>query len=539
MENLKVSSRLYILLAIAASAFSILLLIAQLGMGYLGYLQDAGQKRNSESIEMQLSAKIGPVKYRVIADSIINRNLIESAKDWSEIKSTSEKMLARANDLADTPEEKQWVEQAITPHRELITLYETKVLPLLNADADLKDIRALDDEMDQHVKAIEDAMTPFAQSLAAESMEADKHFDTTRSRIILGSLVAALVMLVAMIILSLYVGRSITQQLGGEPRYAMEVSRRIAAGDLSTRVEVDHSAQDSLMVSIKVMQDQMADLIRKVLSNSATVSSLAAELAAASSQVSASASRQSNDTISVAASIEELTVCIEVVANNAQEAEIIATDSGNRSDQGAVQVKDATDEMTRIAKNVNETAQQMANLSEQSQQISSIANVIKDVADQTNLLALNAAIEAARAGEQGRGFAVVADEVRNLAKRTTTSAKEISSMIASIQSHTDHATATMQQGNQRVTEGVALAGRAGESMRQISEGAKGVVQAVTEISSSLREQRSASSDIAKRVENIAQMTEETSAAVHQVAASAVHLKSMADELKQAVSGFKV
>ncbi len=221
------------------------------------------------------------------------------------------------------------------------------------------------------------------------------------------------------------------------------------------------------------------------------------------------------------------------------QAEKIATDSGNRSDQGALQVKDATDEMTRIAQNVNETAQQMATLSVQSQQISSIANVIKEVADQTNLLALNAAIEAARAGEQGRGFAVVADEVRKLAERTTTSAQEISAMIASIQSHTDQATATMQQGNQRVTEGVALAGRAGESMRMISEGSRVVVQAVTGISCSLREQRSTSSDIAKRVENIAHMTEETSAAVSQVAATADQLKSMADELKRAVSGFRV
>jgi methyl-accepting chemotaxis protein len=539
MENFKVSSRLYILLAIAAAAFSILLLIAQMGMGYLGDLQDTGYKRSSESTEMQLSAKIGPEMYRVIADSIINRNLAESAKDWSEIKAYSEKMLARAGEVADTPEEKKWAEQAKIAHRELITLYETKALPLLKSDADLKEIRPLDGEIDKQVKAIEDAMTPFAQSLAAEAVEADKQFDTTRTRIISGSLVAALIMLGIMITLSLYVSKGITRQLGGEPRYAMEVSRRIAAGDLSTRVEVDHSDQDSLMASIKVMQDQLAELIRKVLSNSANVSRLAAELAAASSQVSASASQQSDDTVSVAASIEELTVSIDVVAGNAQEAEKIATDSGDRSDQGALQVKDATDEMTRIAQNVNETAQQMATLSEQSQQISSIANVIKEVADQTNLLALNAAIEAARAGEQGRGFAVVADEVRKLAERTTTSAQEISSMIASIQSHTEQATATMQQGNQRVTEGVALAGRAGESMRQISEGSKGVVQAVTGISGSLREQRSTSSDIAKRVENIAHMTEETSAAVSQVAATAVNLKSMADELKKAVSGFRV
>jgi len=241
----------------------------------------------------------------------------------------------------------------------------------------------------------------------------------------------------------------------------------------------------------------------------------------------------------VAASIEELTTSIEMVAGNAQDAEQIASESGRRSDQGAVQVKDATDEMMRIAQNVNETAQQMATLSEQSLQIGSIANVIKEVADQTNLLALNAAIEAARAGEQGRGFAVVADEVRKLAERTTNSAQEISSMIASIQGNTDQASATMQQGNQRVTEGVALAGRAGESMRLISEGSRGVVNAVTDISNSLREQRTTSSDITRRIEHIAHMTEETSTTVSQVAATAGHLKAMADELKLAVSGFRV
>jgi methyl-accepting chemotaxis protein len=478
------------------------------------------------------------VMYRVIADSIINRNLAESAQDWAEIKASTEKRLAHAGELARGQDEKKRVEQAQTAYHTLVGLYESRVVPLLKADADLKLIRPLDDEMDKYVKAIDDALTPFAATLTAEAEDADKQFDATRARIISGSLVTALVMLAVLIALSLYVSRSIIRQLGGEPHYAMEVSRRIASGDLSTRVEIADASPDSLMASIRVMQEQLAQLIRKVLVSAADVSSLAAELAAASSQVSSTASQQSDDTVSVAASIEQLTVSIDIVAGNAQEAEHIATESGSRSDQGALQVKDATDEMTRIAQNVSETAQQMATLSAQSQQISSIANVIKEVADQTNLLALNAAIEAARAGEQGRGFAVVADEVRKLAERTTVSAEEISSMIASIQSHTDHATATMQLGNQRVTEGVELAGRAGESMRLISDGSKGVVQAVTGISTSLREQKSTSSAIAKRVEHIAHMTEETSTVVAQVAANAEQLKSMADELKQAVSGFR-
>ena len=217
MGNLKISSRLYILLAIVIAAFSLLLLIAQYGMSYLGDLQDAGFKRSSESHEMLITAKIGPVMYRVIADSIINRNLTESAKDWAEIKGETESMLSRASRLANTPEEKKWAEQARTSYQSLVALYESRVLPLLKADADLKQIRPLDDEMDKHVKAIDDALTPFAASLTAEAEMADKQFDSMRARIILGSLITALIMLGSLITLSLYVSRSIVRQLDGEP----------------------------------------------------------------------------------------------------------------------------------------------------------------------------------------------------------------------------------------------------------------------------------------------------------------------------------
>jgi methyl-accepting chemotaxis protein len=539
MDKLKVSSRLYILLGMAATAFVILLLVSEFGMKYLGELQDAGHKRDTESAEMQMTAKLGPVMYQIIADSIINRNLADSAKDWSAIKSKAETMLVRAKEIADTPDEKQNADAAMKSYRELIGTYEGSVLPLLKADADLKEIRPFDGTMDAQVKALDNALTPIAESLAKEADEADREFDAARARIISASLIAALVMLTVMVGVSLAVSKSIIHQLGGEPSYAMEIASRIAAGDLSSRIDVDSTHSESLMVSMKRMQDQLAQLIRKIHDSATHVSSSADDLAAASSQVSVSSAQQSQDTASVAAAIEELTVSIDEVAGSANQAEQIASDSGKRSDQGALQVKDATDEMTRIARSVNDTAEQMATLTTQSKQISSIANVIKEVADQTNLLALNAAIEAARAGEQGRGFAVVADEVRKLAERTTSSAQEITTMIASIQEHTDKATATMQQGNERVSEGVVLAERAGDSMRHISESSKVVVSAVTGISNSLREQRSASGEIAQRVANIAQMTDENSVGVSRVASTAGQLKSMADELKQAVSGFRV
>jgi methyl-accepting chemotaxis protein len=539
MDKFKISSRLYILLAFAAAAFCILLLVTEWGIAQLNDAENLTTLKTAHSNEVQASANIGSDLYQVIADAIINRDLVASAQDWAAAKADSEKLLARAQEIADTPEEKQKVEKADQAYRELVRTYEASLLPLLQADKELKEIRALDHIMDAQVRAIDADLKPFSKALAAEAEEADKQFDVVRSRISSLSKIAAVVLLALMVAISLYISKGIIRQLGGEPSYAMEVTRRIAAGDLTTSIAVDQVHGQSLMSSIKGMQEQLAQLIQKISAGATQVSSAARELAAASAQVSASSEQQSESTASVAAAVEELTVSIDQVSHNASEAEKIAADSGKRSDQGATQVREATEEMTRIADAVQETTAQMATLTEQSQQIGSIANVIKEVADQTNLLALNAAIEAARAGEQGRGFAVVADEVRKLAERTTASAQEITAMIASIQSHTDQATATMQRGNQRVEEGVELAKRAGESMQSISSGSMGVVHAVTDISNALKEQKTVSNEIAQRVENISQMTEENSMAVSTVAATAGQLNSLADDLQQAVSRFRV
>jgi methyl-accepting chemotaxis protein len=166
-------------------------------------------------------------------------------------------------------------------------------------------------------------------------------------------------------------------------------------------------------------------------------------------------------------------------------------------------------------------------------------NVIKEIADQTNLLALNAAIEAARAGEQGRGFAVVADEVRKLAERTAKSTQEIAGMIGKIQNSTREVVASMESSVGRVSSGVDLANQAGQSITQIKNESTRVAQVVGNISDALREQSEASRSIAQNVEKIAQMSEENSAAVLQTANAAGHLEKLALSLQNTISRFKV
>ena len=311
------------------------------------------------------------------------------------------------------------------------------------------------------------------------------------------------------------------------------------SNDLSRRVNVaDGDEVGRIGHSFNQMIQSFQEIIRQVVSNTHGVMQAAGKLSESSHRVAVRSQSQSDATSAMAAAVEQVTTSIGHVSDSSGETHKIAANSGELSAQGGSVVQSAALEMSKIADSVNQSSQFIAQLGEHSNQISAIVNVIKEIADQTNLLALNAAIEAARAGEQGRGFAVVADEVRKLAERTARSTGEITLMIGNIQSGTQHAVTSMQEGCARVTEGVAMANRAGDSMSQIRDGANRVIAAVSDISSALREQTTASSEVAQKVELIARMTEENSAAANEIAGEAKQLESLAGALENAVSRFK-
>ncbi|MBW7900246.1 MAG: methyl-accepting chemotaxis protein [Rhodocyclaceae bacterium] len=334
------------------------------------------------------------------------------------------------------------------------------------------------------------------------------------------------------------VGRNIVNTLGGEPAYAAEITRRIAAGDLTTEVECAPGDKDSLLAGMREMQGTLRTMIREIVGGAERLATASDQLLHASEEVAESARQQSEAASAMAAAVEEMTVSIDQVSHNAGEAHGISEEAGQTSERGTAIIQNAAVEMRKIADAVQSSSKTIEELGLQTEQITSIVNTIREIADQTNLLALNAAIEAARAGEQGRGFAVVADEVRKLAERTSLSTTEIAGMVDKIQNGTRNAVTSMQAGVAQADKGVSLANEAGESIVSIRDGALRVVEVVNDISSSIREQSAASSDIAKNIERIAQMSEEGVQAVRHTTDAARHLQELSTALHASVSRFK-
>lgn len=335
------------------------------------------------------------------------------------------------------------------------------------------------------------------------------------------------------------IGYSITSRISLRVSQAEQLANQIAQGNLASECVVHGDDEIARLVrSLEKMRVDLARTIHDVVQMADQVQNNSSSLSGAANQVSASSEHQSQSTASAAAAVEQLTVSIDHVSSSAVDARERAAEAENMAVSGGQDVQSASDQVINVADCVDRTAQQIQSLATHIQQIGNITTVIREVADQTNLLALNAAIEAARAGEQGRGFAVVADEVRKLAERTTHSVQEIASMISTIQSNVVTAVDSMQTSREMTSGVVTSAQQASGSMQGIRASTETVQGAITGISEALREQRTASIELSRNVEAIARMSEENSNAAGSVLSSARALESVSAQMKQAVSRFR-
>ena len=313
----------------------------------------------------------------------------------------------------------------------------------------------------------------------------------------------------------------------------------LADGDLTTEATVTEDFTGAIADSINYAIDQMRTLVQSIRDTAVNVASSAEQTQSTAKQLAEASEHQAQEIAGASAAVNEMAVSIDQVSSNASESSSVAERSVSIAKKGAEVVQNTIKGMDDIREQIQETSKRIKRLGESSQEIGDIVSLINDIADQTNILSLNAAIQASMAGDAGRGFAVVADEVQRLAERSSAATKQIEALVKTIQSDTNEAVISMEHTTSEVVRGARLAQDAGVALEEIENVSTNLAELIQNISSAARQQSSSAAHISNTMNVIQEITSQTSSGTNQTAESIGNLASMAAELRESVAGFKL
>ncbi len=401
------------------------------------------------------------------------------------------------------------------------------------------DLEARIDDRPEFIAAIEDKLQETAREivgLAAELQEIQVNRMESQYQDAAGILITISVIIT---LLAAIIGWAITRSITGPIRETVEMANKVASGDLTVEVRSDRADEfGQLQAAFATMVTNLGELVREINSGASSIASSSEELSTVTSQTSQGVAEQQSQTDQVATAMNEMVATVGDVAKSAEAAFQAANHASEKSGQGEKAVKETLAFVADLNNQSTNVMEQLNALQAETNNIGTVLDVIKSVAEQTNLLALNAAIEAARAGEQGRGFAVVADEVRSLAQRTQSSATEIESLISNLVTSAENSVASMGAGNKLAQQTLERAETAGTVIQEMATAVEEIRQYNSQIATAAEQQTSVAEDINQNITLIRDVGDQSAASAEQVSSASVELARLAEGLTTQVGRFR-